>query len=183
MNPTKLHFLPALLFILLINWSCKKSVYNQLTEDEMQWLTYKVGDRMIFSVSGTVRDTFDIVSRDRGYIKDKPYYNEAASTNFVKLNDTLGGNKLGLVHLAKDNDNRFSVSIAFPHFHKRADITDMTPLPFDTINGIPFPDVYIVQADTFLTSVNDFIWKVYYSKVAGFVKLEDIYGRTWYKTN
>lgn len=173
----------ALLIVTCGIYSCKKTVYNQLNEDEIKWLIYMKGDQLIFSNSGTLKDTVFVYSRDRGYVRDKPYYNEGASVNFAKQIDTIGGVKVGSVQLKKDNDNNFSVTISFPHFPQSVELTKLVPLAIDTINGLPFTNVYVIEAQALTTSANNYFNKIYYSRESGFVKLEDIYNRIWYKTN
>lgn len=183
MKINKSCFVLVMMLSSILLFSCKKVVYNRLSEEDIKWLHYLEGDIFVFSRSASVKDTFIITSRDRGYEVNKPYYNEAATVNFSNPNDTIGGNKNGFINVKKDDDDKFIATIAFPHFPKQAILSDMIPVPLDTVNGLPYTDVYIAVADTLTNSVNNYIKKIYYTKADGFIKLEDMFGNPWYKIN
>gem|GEM_PF-2165021 len=162
---------------------CKKPVYNQITEDEAMYLTYMENEHFIFATSGAAIDTYFVTRRDRGYITDKPYYNERATVTFKNFGDTLEGYYEGMIRVEKDKDNHLLAYFVFPHFPKTVNLHEMTPFPIDTINGIVYENVYIATSDPIWNNPYNYINKVYYTKKEGFLKLEDIYGNTWYKIN
>lgn len=175
-------FIGGLLSLIILQ-SCKKAVYHQLEEGQVEWLVYKKNDLIVFATTGSKVDTYYVSNRIRGYTGDKHNYNEVASVGFYMIGDTLLENVYGNITVGKDNKDAFEASYVFPHFPDKIILTNMTPVPIDTINGIPVENVYISESDSSSFSANTCIRKVYYTREAGFIKLEDIYGNSWYKIN
>src|SRR4051812_47050048 len=108
MRKTIQYFFLAAASIMLLQ-SCKKTIYKQLTDDEVSYLVYKQDELIIFARSSSAVDTYRVSARNRSYTIDKPYYNEVAAVNFYKVNDTLKvGVTSGLIKLTKNNNNEFT---------------------------------------------------------------------------
>jgi len=182
MKFNKIFLVIAFFGAMCVNSSCKKTVYNQITEDEIKWIIYLEGEKIIFADSANA-DTFHVIRRERGYEKDKPYYNEHASAVFYNYSDTVPGNKYGNLRVQKDDNNNFKASYIFPHFPFEVVLTDMIPVPQMIINGLPYTNVYVAEADSLYYSTANYLRKIYYSKEAGFLQLDDIYGGVRYKIN
>jgi hypothetical protein len=172
-----------ILFLAVVSFqSCKKTIYNEITDDEMKWLAYQKGDIFVFADTVKV-DTFYVSQRIAGYSVDKPYYNEGAQVTFINYSDTLPGYLYGNILVSKNNDNECTASFEFPHFPYKVILTAITPVPTLNINGVDYTNVYIAEADSVYYSSMNYLKKIYYNKEEGFLVLEDIYGGVHYKIN
>jgi len=171
-----------LLITLVFTQGCKKTVYNEITDEEMKWLVYDKGEFFVFADSASV-DTFYVTSRGAGYTVDKPYYNEGAAVTFLNYSDTFPGDIYGNIGVKKDNDNGCKAAYNFPHFPLTVMLTDITPVPTLNINGVDYTNVYVSEADSIYYSPTNYLRKIYYTKEDGFLMLENIYGGIQYKIN
>lgn len=158
--------------------SCKKETYNQLTDEDMKWMIYENNDMMRFQNNNGVIDTFIVYNKVKGYVVTGKKYDEYTSCSLYKTTDTLPGNTKGGLKVMRTSDGLF-VSIRFPHHAQETFINHITPVAVDTINGIPYYNIYISQADTLNASWTEPVVQVWYGKDDGFIRFTDLYGNSW----
>jgi len=162
--------------------SCKKEVYNKLTEAEMEWMAYDTNEQMVFqSTLGNVRQRIGVIEKTKGYRRSGDTYNEFSRSKFEHLEDTSMvhlGDKFGELFLEKVNDT-FGVYLSWPHFPIEAELTSM-PITTAIVKGQTFTDIRLIDATAFANG-RFYISTIWYSKQYGVVQYEDIFGRKFYR--
>ncbi len=188
------HLLKILILVGLV--SCK-STYR-LTEQEIIFNPYRVGDTLVFKSNTGDRDTIFVLEIDRrknptSQLAILPDYAEHLSV-FVKHSDPAtpdGGHRyLRNNFLEMHKWNKISATIDFDFAAKDAwfyggngiNITDiknhtMTELK---INSVVYRDVVIIHSNnTEYRHRNNFIDKIYWSNTTGYLKFDLLNGATW----
>ncbi len=163
--------------------SCKKSSYNQLSDEEMKWLVFKNYEHLNFTDGGSNQLNYVVTLRLKSYQKDGNNYNEFTSANFLQLNDTTAyfeEDSHGQLYIFKGSAG-LQVTFTWPHFPiKNVALTSLIP-SLATIGGINYSDVFILNGTGFTDLRND-VQKIWYSKSKGVLQLQDTAGNTWIRS-
>ena len=172
-------FIGALLLIVSLS-ACKKSTYHQLSDEEMTWLVYDNNEVLKFKNQNGDFLLYYITIRTKSYEKNGDVYSEFTTANFLQLNDTTAlfeEDSKGKLYIYKGGEG-FLVTFTWPHFAlKEVPLTSLQPI-METIGGIIYSDVYVLDATglTDLRNTNRVIWV---SKSYGVLQIEDASGNVW----
>lgn len=172
--------LVATVALITLLGACKKSTYNQLTEDDMSWLAYKNNEILKFvNDSGDVMNYY-ITLRTKAYRRDGDTYNEFTTADVLQLYDTtayFAEDSYGGMFISR-SETGLTASFSWPHFAlKGLPLTSLTP-SVETIGGIIYQDVYTVDGSAF-TDVRNYNSVIWVSKTKGVLQVEDVTGNIW----
>jgi hypothetical protein len=166
--------------ILTLAGACKKSSYNQLTDEEMQWLVFKNYETIRFTDGGVNTVNYFVKLREKAYQKDGDNYSEYTSAMIEQVNDTAAlflEDSRGELYILK-SPTGLIVTFSWPHFPiKGVPLTSMIPTSA-TVGGILFTDVFVING-TGLTDIRNYNKKIWYSKSKGVIQIEDTAGVIW----
>jgi hypothetical protein len=171
----------ACMTLALSTWSCKKTKYNEITdEEEAEWMIFDRYQKFYMASTQGEIDTFEVVRKAKAYYN--PNYEEFIEAEVRRLDDTLqAGVQDGGLYMRKTSKG-LSVKVWLPHFGEKIDITKRTSTVAN-VNGKNYPDVFILPVNQLYLDFDNYIDTIYYSKSFGFLKYVDIYGEEWTKYN
>ena len=161
---------------------CQKAEYHQLSDSDMEWLVYDNNEVDVFK-NGAKTVNYYVTLRTKAYNESGNQYNEFTAANFLMLNDTSAytpEDSKGVLFIYKQDDESLLVTFSWPHFPIKEYPISSMPYTIETINGIIYTDIFLIDA-TGLADARFYISKIWYSQSEGVMQYEDIDGDLWVK--
>jgi hypothetical protein len=158
-------------------YSCGKkctSTSGLLTSDELSWIPYSGGEKLIFKNQNANIDTLyvgqRIVGTNSGTTEDHPCTHPHQEID-ISTSDFLSTASFGIYIAHGDQWNYGGAKGIDANGVSSFQFTNYTPQNNISINGNIYNSVYVMNIDTSTYTVPT-IWKIYYTKANGILKYE-----------
>jgi hypothetical protein len=180
-------YIVLLLIPMLFNGCMKKckDQHDNCTPEELSWLPYQGGETFIFKSNDGVFDT--TTAGERHYfdnqLSEGSMDGRQCARYFQTVSQCLSGKVIDvdIEALALESQGPRIYNEGYPIMN----IDKFPPQDNVTVNGITYNSVYIPYIDTthFALSTYSNLWKVYFTKQKGLIRLDFTKGVFWERIN